>query len=264
MFRNIILFPHRAGQKRLGVDKTPLLLKPLFHPNCNIIDTPVNNNLQTNLYNLYKKNFFINGTRVNIGGDHSMSIATVADSIRRYPSLKLIWMDAHADINTYDESITKNYHGMPLSILTGIEKKHSLKFIKTNLSLKNILYIGLRDIDLFEQKIITNNNMNVITIDDIQKNKDDYVLDRISDFTKNHPVHFSFDVDVLDPTVLPSTGTPVENGLQLETCKKIIDNIMTKNIVSVDLTELNLTIGHIEERVKSLIHFTYLFKNYIF
>ena len=57
-----------------------------------------------------------------------MSIATVADSIRRYPNLKLIWMDAHADINTYNESITKNYHGMPLSILTGIEKNMSLKF----------------------------------------------------------------------------------------------------------------------------------------
>ena len=162
---------HRDGQKKLGVDKTPFFLKPLFRHDSKIINTPVNSDLHTNIYNLYQKNVLTNGRRVNIGGDHSMSIATVSDSIRRYPNLKLIWMDAHADINTYNESTTKNYHGMPLSILTGIEKNPSLKFIKTNINLKNILYIGLRDIDLFEQKIITNNNMNVITIDDIQKNR---------------------------------------------------------------------------------------------
>tara|TARA_B110000495_G_C22926016_1_gene541145 strand:- start:273 stop:1067 length:795 start_codon:yes stop_codon:yes gene_type:complete len=264
MFRNIILFPHRAGQRRPGVDKTPYFIKSLLHPQCNVIDTPVNNDLQTNLYNLYQKNVLTTGTRVNIGGDHSMSIATVSDSIRRYPDLKLIWMDAHADINTYKKSESKNFHGMPLSILTGIEKDPYLKFIKTYIKPKNILYVGVREIDPFEQDIITSYNMNIVTVDELHDSYNNNAWDKISTFIGDDPVHFSFDVDVLDPAVMPSTGTSVKNGLQLEPCKNIIDKMISKNIVSIDLTELNLTVGHIEERAKSIINFSYLFKNYIF
>tara|TARA_B100000282_G_C31636109_1_gene446189 strand:- start:120 stop:914 length:795 start_codon:yes stop_codon:yes gene_type:complete len=264
MFRNIVLFPHRAGQKRPGVDKTPYFIKSLLHPHSKVIESPVNNDLNTNLYNLYQKNVLIDGPRVNIGGDHSMSIATVADSIRRYHNIKVIWMDAHADINTYEKSNSKNFHGMPLSILTGIEKDSSLKFIKQHIHPKNILYVGIRDIDPFEQSIIDYYQINVITIDELHDNYNNNAWAKISDFIGNNPVHFSFDVDVLDPSVLPSTGTPVENGIQLDTCKNIVDNMMSKNVVSVDLTELNLTIGHIEDRAKSIINFSYLFKNYIF
>lgn len=263
MFRNIILFPHRFGQKRPGVDKTPYFIKSLLHPDCNIIDTKVSQDLHSNLYYLYQKNVLLNGPRVNIGGDHSMSISTVADSIRRYPDIKLVWMDAHADINTYDASKSKNFHGMPLSILTGIEKNSSLNFINKYIDPKNILYIGVRDIDPFEKNIIDKYDMNIINIDQIHNNINES-LNNISDFIGNNPVHFSFDVDVLDPSILPSTGTSVDNGLLLEPCKIIIDEMLNKNIVSVDLTELNLTIGHVEDRAKSIIHFAYLFKNYIF
>ena len=238
-------------------------IKSLLHPHSKVIETKVKHDLYTNLYNLYQNNVLIDGPRVNIGGDHSMSIATVADSIRRYPELKIVWMDAHADINTYNRSMSKNFHGMPLSILTGIESEPHIRFIKKYINPKNILYVGIRDIDPFEQDIITNFNMNVITIDELHDNTKN-AWERISDFIGNNPVHFSFDVDVLDPSILPSTGTSVEHGLQLDACKNIVDNMIRKNIVSVDLTELNLTVGHIEERAKSIIHFSYLFKNYIF
>lgn len=263
MFRNIILFPHRAGQRRPGVDKTPYFIKSLLHPKSNIIDSPVNKNLHVNLYNLYQSNVLVSGPRVNIGGDHSMSIATVADSIRRYPNLKVVWMDAHADINTYEHSQSKNFHGMPLSILTGIEKSSKLNFIRKTIDPQNILYVGIRDIDPFEQDIISKYNIKRVSIEELHH---DHIQawNKIVDFIGSSPVHFSFDVDVLDPLVMPSTGTTVSNGLQLETCKEIVDNMSRQNLVSVDLTELNLTIGHVEERAQSIINFSYLFKNYIF
>tara|TARA_X000001036_G_C20691372_1_gene809497 strand:- start:5202 stop:5996 length:795 start_codon:yes stop_codon:yes gene_type:complete len=264
MFRNIVLFPHRAGQRRPGVDKTPYFIKSILHPHSKIIDTPITRDLNINLYNLYQKNVLIDGPRVNIGGDHSMSIATVADSIRRYPDLKVVWMDAHADINTYEKSNTKNFHGMPLSIVTGIEKDSSLKFVKQYVDPKNILYVGIRDIDSFEKDIIDQYKMNVVTIRELNDSYNNNGWDRISEFLGDNPVHFSFDVDVLDPSVMPSTGTIVKNGIEIEACKYIVDNMIRKNLVSVDLTELNLTIGHVEERAKSIIHFSYLFKNYIF
>ena len=263
MFRNIILFPHRAGQRRPGVDKTPYFIKSLLHPSSKVIESPVKDDLHINLYNLYQKNVLVNGPRVNVGGDHSMSIATVADSIQRYPNLKVVWMDAHADINTYEQSESKNFHGMPLSILTGIEKNSNLNFINKKINPQNILYVGIRDIDPFEQEIISEYKMTNVSIEELHQGHQQ-AWEKISDFIEDNPVHFSFDVDVLDPSVMPSTGTAVPGGLQLETCKKIVDNMSRQNLVSVDLTELNLTIGHIEDRAKSLINFSYLFKNYIF
>jgi len=140
----------------------------------------------------------------------------------------------------------------------------AVHLVKNHVHPKNILYVGIRDIDPFEQNIIDYYQINVITIDELQDNYSNDAWDKISSFIGNNPVHFSFDVDVLDPSVLPSTGTAVENGIQLESCKNIVDKMMSKNLVSVDLTELNLTIGHVEERAKSIINFSYLFKNYIF
>ena len=183
--------------------------------------------------------------------------------IDSYSDLKLVWMDAHADINTYNASSSKNFHGMPLSILTGIETNSSLNFINNYIDPKNILYVGVRDIDPFEEEIIDKYDINIISIDELHNNNKES-WKKISNFTGDNPVHFSFDVDVLDPSIMPSTGTSVKKGLELEPCKVIIDKMKDKNLVSIDLTELNLTVGHIEERAKSIINLSYLFKNYIF
>ena len=263
MFRNIILFPHRVGQNRPGVDKTPYFIKSLLHPNSKIFEPKVSQELYVNLYNLYSKNVLIEGPRVNIGGDHSMSIATVADSLRRYSDLKIVWMDAHPDINTYKASSSKNFHGMPLSILTGIESHSSLNFVNNFIAPSNILYVGIRDIDPFEQEIINKFDINIISVYELNNNTRKS-WEKIDNFIGDKPVHFSFDVDVLDPKIMPSTGTAVENGLELEPCKEIIDKMKDKNLVSIDLTELNLTIGHVEERAQSIINFSYSFKKYIF
>ena len=75
-----------------------------------------------------------------------MSIATVADTLNRNPNAKVIWIDAHADINTPDSSISKNLHGMPLAFLTGLTSPKELlnyTFIKNQLRFNNLLYIFL-------------------------------------------------------------------------------------------------------------------------
>ena len=70
-----------------------------------------------------------------IGGDHSMSIASVAYTLNRDPNAKVLWIDAHADINTYNSSTTKNLHGMPLSFITGLDYIGQLDNYKKNLPL---------------------------------------------------------------------------------------------------------------------------------
>ena len=123
----LIYFPHRLGQTKFGVEKTPdyfkrMTLNPFVDVQCSNNLRFKQENLIKNLRNLYTVNSRIGGEKINIGGDHSMAIATVADSLNRVKQndLKLLWFDAHPDINTYNASETKNYHGMPLAYLSGL------------------------------------------------------------------------------------------------------------------------------------------------
>ena len=82
----------------------------------------------------------------------------------------------------------------------------------------------------------------------------------IKSFIGNDPFHLSFDVDCLDPSIIPCTGTPVKNGLQLEQTKDIIDKLLDRhNLINMDITELNLEIGSEYQQLSSLNNFLYLF-----
>ena len=259
---SIIGFPNYLGQKLLSNSNTPLqVVKYLGIPTSSFFDlsTQLTSNLFTNLKILFQTNQKIKTPKVNIGGDHSMAIASVADSLQKYPNVKVIWVDAHPDINTYNGSLTKNYHGMPLSFLTGIDKNKKFNFINKLLNFENLLYIGIRDIDKFEKQVIKNNNINVISVDNV--NNDVYnSIDKINNFIGNDPVHLSFDVDCLDPLILQSTGTKVNDGLYLEETIEIIKVINQKNLINTDITELNLDIGSIDDKLNSLSVFCDIMK----
>jgi arginase len=190
-----------------------------------------------------------------------MSIATVADSLNRTKDgeLKVLWFDAHPDINTYKSSPSKNFHGMPLSYLTGLDNNDDFSFIINKLPIQNIMYIGIRDINKYEQKIINKHDMWYLTSDEINDDHK-YSYDLIKSFIGNDPFHLSFDVDCLDPSIISSTGTPVKNGLELEQTKYIIDKLLDKpNLINMDITELNLDIGTEYQQLSSLDNFLYLF-----
>ena len=164
MFNRIVYFPHKLGQLKDGVNKTPLIMKNFFWRDCASFELEDSNDLFCNLQNLFKINNSFKEKRINIGGDHSISIATVAHTFNNFPKSKVIWVDAHADINTYHSSISKNYHGMPLSFLTGLCKSENFDFIKNYVPFENILYFGVRDLDSFEKFIIRERNIDLITI----------------------------------------------------------------------------------------------------
>lgn len=266
MFKNIILFSHKEGQKKLGVDLTPNILKKYIKYS-NLYNVNTTNNLNKNLENLYKVNCIIKEPRLNIGGDHSMSISTVADSLNKYNNIKLIWIDAHCDINTYKSSRTKNVHGMPLSILTGLDNRtrNLFSFLKDIplLDFKNILYLGIRDIDPYEKDILEKYNIKYIDVNEIN-NFPYNVLNKMEEFIENNPVHLSFDVDSIDPYFIPSTGTSVKNGICLDTANFLFNEMKNYNIISMDFTELNLNIGNEKDKKKSLCNSVKLLNNFIY
>ena len=262
-YKTIIMFPHNLGQTKLGVEKTPQKLDKYINKKKHFIkrvkDT---NNLFTNINNLYKINMSTSGKIINIGGDHSMSIATIASTLNKYPNTKVIYFDAHADLNTYKSSKSKHYHGMPLSFITGIDHHKKFSFIKNLLPFENLLYIGSRCWDIFEVNEAHKKNIQFLTPNDINKDIQGSI-NKIMNFVGNSPVHVSFDVDSIDPKYIPSTGTAVKNGIELKNANHILDELNNTNIVNMDITELNGDLGSKSDGIKSIKNTEYLFHKFL-
>jgi len=181
---------------------------------------------------------------VTLGGDHSLAIGTVSGTLKNYPDACLIWIDAHADINTVESTHSGNIHGMPVSFLLGIGSKvEELSWVQPILEPERLVYIGLRDVDAGEKKILREHNIKAFSMHEVDK----YGIGKVVDMALDHvnpnrdrPVHLSFDVDALDPSVAPSTGTPVRGGLTFREGHYICEAICeTGLLVGLDIMEVN-------------------------
>ena len=229
LFNNILLINHGLGNTNTDTKYTPSILKHNLKNN-NIINLDLKGDLYDNLFVINKVSKQYNKKSLFIGGDHSISIATINAVYEA--GMKIIWMDAHTDINTKKSSKTKNVHGMPLAFLTGLQKsKYNI-----NLPFNDILYIGIRDIDQYEQDIIDKYNIKYINC-----NMNSLLIKKeILDFVGNNKIHLSFDVDVIDSEYFNSVNTPVKNGFNILKIKYILDIIYNYcNINSMDIVEIN-------------------------
>ena len=182
---------------------------------------------------------------LTLGGDHSLAIGTLAGSSKVYGSkLGVIWVDAHADINTPNTTDTGNLHGCPLSFLLGLESTDISpfnKWLKPCISPNRLVYIGLRDVDPGERKIIRDHNIKAFSMHEVDKYGIGKIMEMALEYLGNKdPIHLSFDVDAFDPSVVPATGTPVRGGLSFREghyiCEELYDS---GSLVAVDIMEVN-------------------------
>lgn len=116
---------------------------------------------------------------LTLGGDHSIAVGTISGTAKAIRErlgreLAVIWVDAHADINTPETSDSGNIHGMPVAFLTGLateERKDIFGWLKDEhrISTQKLVYIGLRDVDKGEKKILRENNIKAFSMHDIDK-----------------------------------------------------------------------------------------------
>ncbi|KAI4204310.1 MAG: hypothetical protein LQ350_001290 [Teloschistes chrysophthalmus] len=188
---------------------------------------------------------------LTLGGDHSIAIGTIsgtAKAIRERlgQEMAVIWVDAHADINTPETSGSGNIHGMPVAFLAGLATEKRVDVFgwlqeDQKMSLKKLVYIGLRDVDRGEKKILRDHGIKAFSMHDIDK----HGIGRVMEMALGHigtdtPIHLSFDVDALDPQWAPSTGTPVRGGLTLREGDFIAECVHeTGNLIAMDLVEVN-------------------------
>lgn len=184
-----------------------------------------------------------NKMNVNFGGDHSLSIATVEASLRSNPKTLVIWVDAHADINSAEESLSGNLHGMPVYYLMQkpMDRPASLNWMRTQLPHEQMLYFGLRDLDNFEREYLEANNIMHFSIHDIRTKGLTLCLQKLSQKISDFEcVHVSFDIDSLDPMYALCTGVPVGNGLFLSELNAFAQMIsQTGKLRNLDVVEIN-------------------------
>ena len=132
---------------------------------------------------------------------------------------------------------------MPLGCLLGHDNIYNLPEIKP----EQLIYIGLRDTELYEDETIKSLGVESYTMEDLQQNPLNEILTNI--YNKTEAIHLSFDVDVLDPKCISSTGTPVEGGISFHNAYKIINRLSPK-IISVDIVEFNPLLGTKEKMLK--------------
>ncbi|XP_030629497.1 arginase-1 isoform X1 [Chanos chanos] len=202
-------------------------------------------------------------TCVMLGGDHSLAIGSIQGHASSRNELSVVWVDAHADINTPLTSPTGNIHGQPMSYL--IHELHSkipvmpnFSWIKPCIAAKDIVYIGLRDVDPEEHYILKRLGIKVFSMTEVDRLGIAKVMEQTCDhiFSKvKKPIHLSYDIDALDPSITPATGTPVVGGLSYREGIYITEYICQTGLLSaVDMVEVNPKRGKTEEEIKSTVN----------
>ncbi|XP_053331146.1 arginase-2, mitochondrial [Spea bombifrons] len=199
-------------------------------------------------------------TCITLGGDHSLALGSISGHAQHCPDLCVIWVDAHADINTPLTSKSGNLHGQPVSfLLRELQDKVPLipgfSWTKPCLSRSDIIYIGLRDLDPAEQFILKNYDITYYSMRHIDCMGIHKVMERTFDqllSRRQRPLHLSFDIDAFDPSLAPATGTPVMGGLTYREGIYITEEIHNTGMLSaIDLVEVNPILGATSDEVKA-------------
>lgn len=181
-----------------------------------------------------------------LGGDHCIPIGTLPGILTSRPNTGVVWVDAHADINTPSSSPSGNMHGMPLAFLLGlvpeVNSLPSLKWFPTVPLLKpqDVVYIGLRDLDPAEKLTIKRLGIRAYTMYEVDRLGIVKVMEQVEDYLSNKDIHLSYDIDALDPLFAPHTGTAVKGGLTFREGNYICQSLYaTGRLRSMELVEVN-------------------------
>ncbi len=183
-----------------------------------------------------------------LGGDHSIAMGTIKGVLRNVKNLGIIWFDAHGDINTHITSPSGNIHGMPVASLLGIGNDE-LNSIGGNYKInkENIVYVGCRDLDAGERKAFSELGITVFTMHEVDKLGIVSVMEKAIAIASNGTdgIHVSFDLDSLDVSVAPGTGTKVLGGLNFREGNLALEMVAkTKKLVSAEFVEVNPILDH--------------------
>lgn len=179
---------------------------------------------------LWQQNHQDDHLMLTVGGDHSTALGTLLTLAARGEEFDVLWIDAHGDFNTLATSPSGNPHGMVLSLACGLLPT----YLGAHLHASQLHLWGIRDLDEGERRLLEHHKVEVLTPDEVR----DQTEAIIANLKEN--VYLSFDVDSVDPSEAPGTGTPVPNGFTSKEALHLVRRIaQTKRVLALDLVEFH-------------------------
>lgn len=224
-----------APESRDPGEPSARYLEPIYHV-CNRLRLRVRRTLEEGR------------TPLVMGGDHSIAIGTVSGVAEHFRNegkkIGLIWVDAHADMNTPEVSPSGNIHGMPLATLLGLghPKLVGLGDFSPKVDKANVCLIGIRDIDESERQIVRQSGIHAYTMRDVDERGMRAIMQEAIGFASDGTAgfHVSFDLDGMDPRDVPGTGTPVKGGISWREANLLMEMVADSGaMTSLEVTELN-------------------------
>ena len=154
-----------------------------------------------------------------IGGEHLVTLGAVRAAVKKYPSLNIIHFDAHCDLRD-------DYLGEKFSHATVMRRSQDL------VGDGRIFQFGIRSGDKTEFDFSNDGHVNTVKFDF-------HNIEKTVEILKGKPIYFTLDLDVLDPSVFPGTGTPEAGGVSFLQLLDAIFKLKELNIVAFDIDELS-------------------------
>lgn len=183
-----------------------------------------------------------------LGGDHSVAVGTVSGMSQHYrkrgEKMGLIWMDAHADMNTPRTSPSGNVHGMPLACLIGAGPKEltNIYDYAPKVDPANVVLVGIRDVDSLEKPLVKKSGVRAFTMRDIDERGMRAVMEEAVRIASDgaEAIHLSLDMDGVDPDEAPGVGTPVRGGFSYREAHLAMEILCdSRKVGSMEIVEVN-------------------------
>jgi arginase len=184
---------------------------------------------------------------VLMGGDHCLAIGSISAIARHVRQagrkLRVLWLDAHSDVNTEHTSPSGNIHGMPVACLLGQGPQALTGWSGEPAAIHHeaIRFLGIRSVDAEEKAAIRSLGLNVFDMRHIDEHgMRTTMTEALQDVDEDTHLHVSFDLDCLDPDYAPGVGTGVRGGptwREMQLCMEMIAD--TGRLGSLDVVELN-------------------------
>lgn len=179
-----------------------------------------------------------------LAGDDTAAIGVISGLQQAHQpitSIGLVWIDAHADFNTPETTVSGILAGMPVAILAGLAGPiwRDAAGLQATIPTDRILIAGAREIEEREEILLRSTNVRLVTADEVREGHSyENAIDRLA--SRVDVLALNIDLDVLDPTLVPSASTPSPNGLTIKQAARLLKYAVSTGKVGVmSVTSLN-------------------------
>lgn len=186
------------------------------------------------------------GFPIFLGGDHSLSLGTVAGvaahAKQQDRPLFVLWLDAHSDFHTPMTTRSGNLHGTPMAYIAGLGDFDGFPAFPDPVPVDRICLFGIRSVDPDERHALRRHGITPVDMRELDERGIVAPLTGFLDRVRaaGGLLHVSLDVDFLDPAIAPAVGTTVPGGATFREAHLVMEMLHESQLVSsLDLVELN-------------------------